>query len=113
MKQLNAMGNRRHYYRNAAAAANRVQGANTPTNNGIQQAPENMGNLAQARANPQQQPPPQPPQQQQQQQMNLQHSLANRGDQYDMEMMHGSIGQPGMNPGYMHQGKVPYNMYLF
>lgn len=98
MKQLNAMGNRRHYYRNSSAVANRIA-----TNQAQQQAPN-------------------PAQQQQQQQipsqMNLQHNqnLVNR-DQYDMsvgmDMAMPGMSQGTMNQGYMHQGKVPYNMYLF
>lgn len=104
MKQLNAMGNRRHYYRNSSAVANRIQTTQ--------------------QAQPPQQQPNQPQQQQQiAPQMNLQHNqnLVNR-DQYDMSvgidmMGNGSGSMPGMsqgmNQGYMHQGKVPYNMYLF
>lgn len=101
MKQLNAMGNRRHYYRNSSAVANRIA-----TNQAQQQLQQQAPNQAQ---------------QQQQQipaQINLQHNqnLVNR-DQYDMsvgmDMAMPGMQQGNMNQGYMHQGKVPYNMYLF
>ncbi len=111
MKQLNAMGNRRHYYRNAAAAASRMQQQQT------QQVPDVTATSRLA-----------PPQQQligsQLGHNQIQHNTAGSIGQFNSEqpdnMMNNILSNNNSNStgmgsmgGFMPQGKVPYNMYLF
>lgn len=138
MKQLNAMGTRRHYYRSAAAAAARMppqqQGPNSTQQQGPQTPQSQQSNLNGMpggvvshlnRSNPMQQPNGPPPSSS----TNPNAMMATRtsfdindpnGSNNDMIASMGLVlnnnpGSIGMNNSnnYMHPGKVPYNMYLF
>lgn len=112
MKQLNAMGTRRHYYRTAAAAA--AAASRMPATQQQQQTVQ-----------------PIPGQHRSIQQNQTSSSLigtrnsfelnetnsSNNNDMLNMGLVlnNNNSGSIGMNnsTNYMHPGKVPYNMYLF
>ena len=118
------MGNRRHYYRNAAAAASRMQ---SQTNTQQQQPQSNqqnenmhLNNMTQRTNQPIHTGQPIP------NQMNINHGSRDQfelNNNVDMMGLNNNLlnnnpthpqqaGLP-MNGNYMHQGKIPYNMYLF
>ena len=110
------MGNRRHYYRNAAASrmAAQTQPENLQPMNNLPRVSHGQPLHNQLPIN----------------NMNMQHtqSMNTQCGQFELENSNNNLDVMGINNngilsnpgipmnqpgGYVHQGKVPYNMYLF